>query len=215
MKTRHSQGRLKSRQQYIQACRSRLTALIEVARASLSKTMAPLTGLQDQLLSLLRLDSFAGKTMTSEEYRGQFAAEFDRLKDVRGVKNVTVARNLVMLNTDVLCAQHPQSGQKHEIGQFLIVINLHGGKAPVRWLNGTRRIDGVRQGMNSPCVYADGTPILDEIQETMLELIARLELSVVAELAIQFIETVNNDSPGSHLAKWPIVQGSLASTSNI
>jgi len=215
IKTRHSQGRFKSRQQYIQACRSRLVVLIDAARASFRKTIAPLTGLQEQLLSLLRLDSFAGKTVTSEQHRLQFAAEFDRLRDVRGVKNVTVAGNLVMLNTDILCAQHPQSGASHEIGKFLVVINLHGGKSPVRWLNGTRRVDGLRPAMNAPGVYSDGTPIFDEIQETMLELIARLELSIVAELAIQFIESVTSDLSGTHLAKWPLVQNSVASTSII
>ena len=166
-------------------------------------------------MSLLRLDSFAGKTVTSEQHRLQFAAEFDRLRDVRGVKNVTVAGNLVMLNTDILCAQHPQSGASHEIGKFLVVINLHGGKSPVRWLNGTRRVDGLRPAMNAPGVYSDGTPIFDEIQETMLELIARLELSIVAELAIQFIESVTSDLSGTHLAKWPLVQNSVASTSII
>ena len=62
----------------------------------------------------------------------------------------------------------------------------------------------MRPAMNAPTVYADGTPIVDEIQESMLELIARLELSVVAELAIQFIETGGDEIPFTHLTKWPL-----------
>jgi len=206
MKERRSEGRSKSRLAYIKACGERVRELANTYRDALRNKRTQLIALQQTLLGYLRIEIFGGKMVSAEERHAEFSAEFERLKDVSRVKEVIVGPGLVMLKTSMLHAQHYDTGQLHEIGEFLIVIDLHGGKCPVRWFNSTRRVNGLRPGMNSPTVYADGSPMVDEIQETIIELIARLELSIVAELAIQFIETVNKDLPGATLVNWPLAR---------
>jgi len=206
MKERQSAGRSKSRQAYITACSQRVRELAGAYKDALRKRKKKLATMQQALLGLLRLDNFGGKVVPAADRQAEFSAEYQRLKDVSRVKEITVSSTLVMLKTEMLHAQHFDTGQLHEIGEFLIVIDLHGGKNPVRWFNSTRRVDGMRPGMHSPTVYADGSPMVDEIQETIIELIARLELSIVAELAIQFIETVNKDLPGATLVNWPLAR---------
>jgi hypothetical protein len=208
IKDRHKEGRTRSRQLYVKACGKRIQELVEATRASLAKRLNQLSEIQKQALSLIRLDNFGGKALDAVESRRQFKAdfeaEFEAIKAIDRVKSVSASQNLVMVKTDLLCAQNPQTGQTHEIGEFLIVIDLRGGRKTVRWFNSSRRINGVRAGMNAPTVYADGTPVINEIQETMIELVARLQLSIVVELAIQFVETINNDLPGARVVDWPV-----------
>jgi hypothetical protein len=43
----------------------------------------------------------------------------------------------------------------------------------------------------------------NEIKQTFLDLIARCEFAALADLAIQFIETVNDDCAGRLVSCWP------------
>jgi len=63
----------------------------------------------------------------------------------------------------------------------------------------------VRDDMNAPTVFSDGQAGAAEIHATIMELIARLELSTVAELAIQFIETPENNEYGKYVSNWPLL----------
>jgi hypothetical protein len=199
----HSSERQTSRRLYIKACGERIREQVEGARTLLKKYVAGLPDLQDQVLNLVRQDYFADNQSAKEQHEAEFTAEFERLQSVAHVIRVHAKGSLILVKTDTLLAKHPKTGRCHEIGEFLILINLNGKGKPVRWFNGTRRINGVRPSMNAPTVYADGTPTIDEIHETLNELLARLELSVVVELAIQFIEEIKSDSIGAHLDKWP------------
>jgi hypothetical protein len=205
---RRKEGLSKSRKNYVKICSERVKKMVKAAQSSYTSTAKALPPLQNALMHMLRLDAFSAPAGTEAEAmaarRATFAAEFESLRQVPRIKSVTARHNLVYLKTEALCARHPQSGQMHEVGEFLIVIDLQGGPAPVRWYNSSRRLDAVRTRMNAPNVYANGTPMVDEIQETLLELIARLELSIVAELAIQFIETATDNIPFNHLDKWPL-----------
>jgi hypothetical protein len=64
----------------------------------------------------------------------------------------------------------------------------------------------VHPGMNAPRVYPDGTACIDEIKETLLELIAQFEFATVAELAIQFVETIGEDELSKFIDKWPLAR---------
>ena len=56
--------------------------------------------------------------------------------------------------------------------------------------------------MNSPYVFANGMASANDIKEPIFELIACCEFAAVAELAIQFVETVSDDELGQHLNNW-------------
>jgi hypothetical protein len=207
-KDRFRDARTKSRQQYIKTCGARIKEMVKSADKTFKSKRKLIRPLQNTLLKLMRLEAFGDEfpvtAGTLQARVKQFAAEYQNLVQVPRIKDVTARNNLVYLRTEKLYARHPRSGSTHELGEFLIIIDLRGGSAPVRWFNTMRRVDGARERMNAPNVYANGTPMLDEIQETMLELIARMELSVVAELAIQFVETTTDDLPFTHLHKWPL-----------
>jgi hypothetical protein len=88
----------------------------------------------------------------------------------------------------------------------MIVIRTDGLDDGVRWFNSTRRVRTVQPGMNAPRVYPDGTACIDEIKETLLELIAQFEFATVAELAIQFVESVGEDDMSKFIDKWPLAR---------
>ena len=141
--------------------------------------------------------------MTKEELREKFAREIALIKETPKVNRVRVtnAGGAILIYTDTLFATAVDSEEKHEIGKFLIRILPDASSDSIRFYNATRRVNGIRPAMNAPYVLADGTIISDEIKQTFLDLIARCDFAALADLAVQFIETVNDDAPGRFITR--------------
>ncbi len=59
--------------------------------------------------------------------------------------------------------------------------------------------------MNAPYVFADGTAATDDTRAAFQELIARGDFANACDLAIQYVETVQPDSPlTAYLSRWPV-----------
>ncbi len=64
-------------------------------------------------------------------------------------------------------------------------------------------MDSFKKAMNAPNVFSDGTACFNDMTEPMLELTARLELTVVVDLAIQFVENSGAEKLSAYLNLWP------------
>ena len=199
-------SRRQSRINYIEACKARLQEFVTQAQTKANEGRNKLGPAQDSFASLARQMFVAGQRSDSERLKAEFAEQFDRLLAVPHVKAARVTTGAILVYTDTICATDPRTGLGHELGEFLIVIRTDGADDGVHWFNSTRRVRTIHPGMNAPRVYADGTCCVDEIKETLLELIAQFEFATVAELAIQFVETLSNDELSKHIDRWPLAK---------
>lgn len=193
-----------ARQQYIAICGERVKKALKAAADNVGSLKRDVADYQQRFFDLTRLDAFGRVSMTEDEQRRALAEEFERLRAVPRVLDVRVIQGAVLVYTDVLYAIHPETGATHELGKFMLYINVDGKNDGVRWFNSTRRVDAVRANMNAPYVYESGKARVTELKETFVELIGRLELSAVAELSMQFVETVEDDEMGRMLDHWPL-----------
>ncbi|MCC6980999.1 MAG: hypothetical protein IT343_21945 [Candidatus Melainabacteria bacterium] len=197
--------RQESRRRYIKACESRTKEFLDGATRVAGDYRKKLTGLKWRFVRTKRDEVFQGQVEGNEAAARHILAELERVRMVRGVQAVHVVPNRMLIATDILCATDPETGFRHAIGQFLITVYLDGSNEGIRWQNNSRRVDAVREKMQAPTVFSDGLGASSEIHATMLELIARMEFSTVAELAIQFIENPEDNEYGKHVNKWPLV----------
>jgi hypothetical protein len=192
-----------ARRHYIEICSSRLKDLTVQSEEKIAQRKLKLASAQDHFIETMR-KHFVGKAkLTEEAIRSSSIEQFERLLLVDKVRTVRVTSGAILIYTDMLYATDPATGSRRELGCFLIIIDTNGTNDGVRWLNLTRRIRTVQPGMNAPRVFEDGKAFVDEVKETLLELIAQFEFATVAELAIQFVETVSDDPLSNFINKWP------------
>lgn len=203
---RREAERQQYRKRYIKACESRTKAILDAAASTASGNRKKLSGAKQRFVTSKRAEVFGSSKIAGNENAAQIlVAELERVRMVQGVQAVHVVPNRLLISTEILCATDPETGFRHEIGQFLITVYLDGSEDGIRWQNNSRLIDGVRERMQAPTVFSDGRAGAAEIHATIMELIARLELSTVAELAIQFIENPEANEYGKFVSKWPLV----------
>ncbi len=196
-----------SRVRYIELCSARLGDMAKQAIGKINSRKLKLGPAQEVFVKHAR-HHFVGTTNLPEDaLKQRFADEYDRLLAVDKVKAVRVTNGALLVFTQALTASNPKDGKRHELGEYMIVIRTDGVDDGVRWFNSTRRVRTVQPGMNAPRVYPDGTACIDEIKETLLELIAQFEFATVAELSIQFVETVGEDELSKFIDKWPPARG--------
>jgi hypothetical protein len=91
----------------------------------------------------------------------------------------------------------------HEIGAFDIQIPTN-GSSDIRWFNRTRKVDGYREGMNAPHVWAAGNACLGNTEALFPKLTAKRDFASAVQVAVAFIEYVNVDDPaGKLIHHWP------------
>jgi hypothetical protein len=194
----------KSRAQYIKICQARVQALIGEAQTAAQNLRNALPAACNAFAQTSRAAAFANGPGDEAKRKAEFVEELSRLREIPQVREVRCLPGALYVYTHKLYATRRDTGSKHDIGEFLIKIRLDGQDGAVRWFNSTRRVNGVRTAMNAPNVYADGKPAADEMIQTFIELVAQCQFAVVAELAIQFIETTNDDEFARTLDRWPV-----------
>jgi hypothetical protein len=196
----------RSRALYIKTCSSRVQALVAEAVNVAAQKQGALPAAYTLFAQWSRIESFAKEKLDEQAKRAEFVEELQRLREIPQVRDVRVVPGVLLVYTHKLYATARDTKARHEVGEFLIRIRLDGTNGGVRWFNSSRRINGVRPAMNAPNVYADGTPCADEMVQTLIELIAQCQFATVAELAIQFIETTEDDELGKTLDRWPLAK---------
>jgi hypothetical protein len=195
--------RAQARAGYILACAARFKGLLDQAANDLTAKQKSLTPVQSRFVTLSRQAHIAADIQDNATRSARWLEEFQRLSQVPKIHAVRVTRGAILLYTDLIYATKAGTNKRHELGKFIIVIQTDGQGEPILWLNQSRRVDGIRPTMNAPYVFASGAPMASEMQETLIQLIAQFEFSVVAEIAIQFLESVEDDEPGKRIDKWP------------
>jgi uncharacterized glyoxalase superfamily protein PhnB len=191
------------RVKYISVCGKRLSKLTKEADKVADKLRKKLVKTSAGMIALWRKEAFGPEENTESERRERLLAEFESLKTAPRVQSVRIVNNTVVVKTDLVTAADERTGYAHEIGRFTILIDLDGKNGGVRWFNRDRRVDAFEKSMNAPNVFGDGTAHFNDLTQPMLELTARLELSVVVDLAIQFVENGGAGELGSYINLWP------------
>ncbi|CAN5511779.1 hypothetical protein BH11CYA1_BH11CYA1_27220 [soil metagenome] len=192
----------KARQAYIKAANWKLTEALDQARAALKVRMDALPPVQEKFFQATR-QQFLLANASPEQVALRYKSEYERLCAIPQVKAVRSVPGAILVYTDLLTATHVEDGSRHMIGEFLIKIRINDGKTPLQIGNRTRVVDGKYKKMHAPYIDAHGKPLLGDMQETWVELVAQFELATTVELIIQFIETVNDDDVGSFIDCWP------------
>ncbi len=189
------------RAQYVSVCGKRIEKLTKQAEKAADKLRAKVMKATTQMFAVWRKEVFSSEDKADR--RARLIAEFESIKSAPHVQSVKVVQDTVIVMTDVLTARDPKADTEHEIGRFTILIDLDGKNGGVRWFNRDRRVNAFKEGMNAPNVFADGSACFNDMTQPMLELTARLELTVVVDLAIQFIENAGAEELGSYINLWP------------
>lgn len=190
------------RARYIKVCAKRIEKLTKQAEKAADKLRKKFFAATTGMFTVWRKEAFAAEANAVAERRDRLAAEFESLKSAPHVESVCVVGSTVIVKTDLLTASDPKTNHDHEIGRFTILIDLSGKNGVVRWFNRDKRVDGFKAGMNAPNVLADGAPCLCDTLQPMAELTARLELTVVVDLAIQHIENAGSSELGNYVNLW-------------
>jgi hypothetical protein len=192
-----------SRAAYISAANYRLKQCLDEATIIFNSKKKALPAAQAKFFKAARESIVLSDKAAGEQLLERYADHYQRLAANPQVEAVRVTKDLILVYTKQIVATHAVSKSRHNLGKYLIQISTADGKLPIRFLNQTRIVTGKYEKMHGPYVYADGTALVSEMQETFVELIAQFEYATVLELAIQFLETVNDDQPGIYLDRWP------------
>ncbi len=189
-----------SRQNYIAATMQRFAGLANGARQYISSIRKEVP-IKIQASVLASRREFLQSTELTRE---QLEAEFLAITSIDKVTRVQISDGCILVHTQMLQATNPRTGKLHDIGEFLIVVHLDGSHETVQWFNKTQRIDGVRQGMHAPRIYADGTACATELKEIFASLIANFEIAPVVQMAIEFVESADAQNElDKKLENWP------------
>jgi hypothetical protein len=196
-------ARAQARQGYIQACSARLRDAVDFATRDSAAKQQRLSPVASRLFTLARQAHVAANPPGAAGSGERYQEEFKRMREVAKISGVRVGNGVILLYTELIHATKTGASQRHELGKFIIIVRTDGQGDPIRWLNQTRRVDGIRPSMHAPYVLGSGAPLASGVQETFVQLIAQLDFAIVAELAIQFLETVDNNEPGKYICHWP------------
>jgi hypothetical protein len=150
---------------------------------------------------------------SEEKFTQRYRKELELVNKNSKVLNAAISENQLIIHTDMLYCENPQTHKVHEIGKFIIMFELSlmtGGdnEGLVKWINVTHKIKGFsNQFMNAPHIFNDGHACLGSIAGTFSKLLNNHEIASAVDLAIQFVESVNPvDAAGSFIGNWPIVE---------
>jgi hypothetical protein len=119
--------------------------------------------------------------MSEEQVTAKVRQELEQIRANPKVRDVRAVNGGVVVQTHTLTATDFKAKAEIDLGTFMIWLRLDAANPGVLWLNQSRRVDGaVKKGMNAPYVYSDGH--------------ASLELAALVDVAIQFIETIDEEN---------------------
>jgi hypothetical protein len=200
--------RARSRRNYIQACRERLEQIRAAAKERATPMKAKVEEAEAAFFNATRAQFLATSNISAEELAAKLTQEQEAVRNLDKVEMVRPTSDGILVFTKKLVATAPDTGEEYRIGKFLIWLTIMGESAGVSWFNASRRVDAAQESMNAPYVFADGDSAAHEVKQTLLDLLGQFEVAAAADLAIQFVENVDGESPfNQHLTEWPRKKG--------
>lgn len=134
------------------------------------------------------------------KYAPQLTSEWLAITKLPKVLKVRMLKNGVLsVLTDTIYCVDPRTRKEHELGKFELKINML--RPSLRMYNLTR----LMENMHAPHVYKDGHACEGNMQSLLPPLFGSGQYSVIAMLAIQFLESVNTaDMIGQNIDWWPL-----------
>ncbi len=194
--------RQRSREAYIRECGRRLQSTIDATRNSITEAERTIADCQHRIVKAVRAEAGFRKkleqlTSSKIEVEKNFGEEFDRLLQVPGVMRVLVKDNLILVFTDQIDVEF--DNLVYNIGQFRIevpVLNAHRG---IRCFNLTRTLGGYCH----PHIKEDGQCCLGNIADGVAKLIGEYQYSILIQLLLQYLRTVNPSDWYYSIEHWP------------
>ena len=144
---------------------------------------------------LVHLDSFPEERLEKE---------FDDLRRISKVRNVTVTDLAIVVETEMLYCTVALTGVTYRIGEFEISIPTR-RDSTMRFMNKTGLVETRIAAMNAPHVNAAGQACLGNTQAMFDELLLNRQYASAVQMAIIFLQSVNiTDTWGKHITHWPI-----------
>jgi hypothetical protein len=197
--------RQRSREAYVKECGRRIQKAFEETQKSLQDSVRQHEEYSKGLTEAIRAETNLRRTLEQlgEAWNNQalqFGQEFDRLLAVSKVKTVKVEDGKISVFTEHLYTNRlKKDGTIRELGEYRIDIPTSGGSP--KFYNLTRQIDKYHH----PHQQDDGYPCLGNIKEGIAKLAGAYEYSVVAQIMIQFLESIDEeDSYGKRVYNWPV-----------
>lgn len=132
--------------------------------------------------------------------RSKFEREFESILAMPKVTDVRISDSKIEVHTDTLYVVDPRSGTEHVLGKFRIVIDEPFENPGVMIFNKSRHVEG----MQAPHVFEGGDPCWGNIEETINELLAKLDLNLLVQIILSYLQNVNvDDQAGSQVDEWP------------
>jgi hypothetical protein len=195
----YKQSGLKRQEQHLQNEIRGLETNIKDYGRSLKESIRSHTE-KNQMINAIKI---GGESMVTEEMSKQC---YEQLKSTAHVKSIMFGKNFTFrVETDTLYCYNPRAKTTHEIGAFLVKVDPNAAlERSIIWTNKTRK--DPRAGHPAPHVHPDGHACLGNMTEALPSVMGSLDIVVITQLAIQFIESVNIDDPfGQHLEYFPVV----------
>lgn len=210
------------RQEYINACASRLKELCREASESLVSLRKQIEALQAELVGQLRIAMILQRRCARARLvdRDELAGEYENVLAVPKVRSIQAEPGVITVFTEPLHCKGPNPQQSedqpsvvdHEIGSFHIKIFLDGQADLLRWY-GSQKISACCSNQQAPLVLNSGRACLSDLREAFPDLIANFQIATLVQLAIDFIEQVDVEHPaGKHFTRWPKSAGAQANS---
>lgn len=151
-----------------------------------------------------KLKSFS---LMDKNYKERALEEFNRMEDINGVKRIFMKRNSQILTiiTHNLYCQETIDGDWYDIGEFEITIDLAADNPQnaIIWKNLTRKGPG---DCEAPHVDNNGVACVGNFSMIVAKPFAEKRISVLIEMAIKFIQSVNvDDEWGERIYHFPLI----------
>lgn len=189
--------------QFIEECLGQVRARM-LETADLGAVDAQFNAASEELTKILKVAQQAERDVIQLDAFPEeaLAREYDSLLNIKKVIGVNVTNSKIVVETDTLYCEDPQTRVVHRIGEFDIHIPMNAHEY-IRFL----RKGGLVHGMNAPHVSDGGHACLGNTQDLFPELIRKREFASAVQLAIAFLESVNKDDPwGRRIEQWPVAR---------
>lgn len=194
---------------FVEVCQNRQISTLKDLEKELSEAEESITKHREGLVESIRNRDWTLKQLEFErnhnlEDAEHIIKEYEALLSIPKIKRLRMKGTSLEVFTNILYCEDPRTNLVHEIGEFKITIPID-GDGSILWHNLSRQVDAHSAGQMAPHIWSSGKACEGNMEETFIELISRYEISVLAMLAIEFVESVNtSDSAGQHINKWPV-----------
>lgn len=196
------------RERYVQMCSNRAELEIQNAQAGINAGQSRLAELYLSILQYerdlvelrRRLDCLLQNNFDLKE---RLRTEFDKIVALPWVEGVRVSSRVVSVTTTEV--RIPGETVEVPIGKFRIEIHPERG-IYFHNISPGMRAEGY-SGAHHPHVYSNGQPCLGDFGRPIAEALALLHLDVALQLAWQFLNQYNPESPVQFITPWILEAG--------